>query len=101
MNKSQKFLSVLQFGVLLLIVATLVWSFFNPYAMVALVPLGLISVYYILWYLMVRLVPFLQTKRGYYIVVFAAVFPLITMATASKSVINYSIQFINLITHNR
>lgn len=97
MNKSQKLLSVLQFALLLMIVAALVWSLFNPYATVALIPLVVVSIYYLLWYIFTKMVPFFDTKNGYYVVVAAVILPIITLALASDDVVKYSIQMLNII----
>ena len=97
MNKSQKLLSVMQFAILLMIIATFIWSLFNPYASVAYIPLIVVSIYYLLWYFFTKLVPFFSTKKGYYIVVIAVILPIITLTVSSDKIIRYSVLILNSI----
>src|SRR5690554_7383156 len=62
MNKLLKIIQVLVFTVLLLIIGVFVWQFFNAYARLLLLPLGVLSIYYLLIYSFARLIDRKSTR---------------------------------------
>lgn len=97
MSKSQKLLSVLQFAILLMVLASFVWSFFNPYASIAYIPLIIISIYYLLWYLFIKMVPFFNTNKGYYFVLAFVILPILVFMMNKEVIVNLSIHLLNMI----
>jgi|SRR5690606_19030600 len=95
MQKSKKLLSILLFTILILIVGVLVWSFFNPYARAMLIPLGMLSVYYLLIYGFVSLTGKSDSRIYYYFILVLIVIPLITLGLAYDRFINFSISLLN------
>lgn len=97
MSKSQKLLSGLLFGIVFMVLGVTIWSFFNPYAAVAYIPLLFISIYYLLWYLFTKLTSFFDTRWGHYIVLVAVILPLVALLVQKESIIRFSIQVLNAI----
>jgi len=95
MQKSKKLLAILLFTILLLIIGILVWSFFNPYARVMLVPLGMLSIYYLLVYTFVNLTGEVNTKIFYYFILVLIILPLLTLGLAYDRFIAFSVSLLN------
>lgn len=95
MQKSKKLLAILLFTILLLIIGILVWSFFNPYARVMLVPLGMLSIYYLLVYTFVNLTGEVNTKMFYYFILVLIILPLLTLGLAYDRFIAFSVSLLN------
>lgn len=95
MQKSKKLLAILLFTILLLIIGILIWSFFNPYARVMLVPLGMLSIYYLLVYTFVNLTGEVNTKIFYYFILVLIILPLLTLGLAYDRFIAFSVSLLN------
>lgn len=95
MQKSKKLLAILLFTILLLIIGILVWSFFNPYARVMLVPLGMLSIYYLLVYTFVNLTGEVNTKIFYYFILVLIILPLLALGMAYDRFIAFSVSLLN------
>ena len=95
MQKSKKLLSILLFSILILIVGVLIWSFFNPYARAMLIPLGMLSVYYLLIYGFVSLTGKSDSRIYYYFILVLIVIPLITLGLAYDRFIDFSVSLLN------
>lgn len=95
MQKSKKLLAILLFTILLLIIGILVWSFFNPYARVMLVPLGMLSIYYLLVYTFVNLTGEVNTKMFYYFILVLIILPLLALGLAYDRFIAFSVSLLN------
>ena len=95
MQKSKKLLAILLFTILLLIIGILVWSFFNPYARVMLVPLGMLSIYYLLVYTFVNLTGEVNTKIFYYFILVLIILPLLALGLAYDRFIAFSVSLLN------
>lgn len=95
MQKSKKLLAILLFTILLLIIGILVWSFFNPYARVMLVPLGMLSIYYLLVYTFVNLTGEVNTKIFHYFILVLIILPLLALGLAYDRFIAFSVSLLN------
>lgn len=95
MQKSKKLLAIFLFTILLLIIGILVWSFFNPYARVMLVPLGMLSIYYLLVYTFVNLTGEVNTKIFYYFILVLIILPLLALGLAYDRFIAFSVSLLN------
>ncbi|WP_277632140.1 hypothetical protein [Avrilella dinanensis] len=95
MQKSKKLLAVLLFTILILIVGVLIWSFFNPYARVMLIPLGMLSLYYLLIYGFVSLTSQSESRMYYYFILVLIIIPLLTLGLAYDRFIAFSVSLLN------
>ncbi|PJR03301.1 hypothetical protein [Avrilella dinanensis] len=95
MQKSKKLLAVLLFTILILIVGVLIWSFFNPYARVMLIPLGMLSLYYLLIYGFVSLTNQSESRMYYYFILVLIIIPLLTLGLAYDRFIAFSVSLLN------
>lgn len=95
MQKSKKLLAVLLFTILILIVGVLIWSFFNPYARVMLIPLGMLSLYYLLIYGFVSLTNQFESRMYYYFILVLIIIPLLTLGLAYDRFIDFSVSLLN------
>jgi len=98
MEKISKTISILIFTILLVIAGAVIWSFFNPYAQVLLLPLGFLSVYYLLLYSFVKLIGNKTSKPWKYLILFMIVFPLLSFAYGYNTFIRFSITLLNAFT---
>ncbi|HLV46766.1 MAG TPA: hypothetical protein VKY32_06970 [Flavobacterium sp.] len=97
MQKSKKLLSILLFTVLILIVGVLIWSFFNPYARAMLIPLGMLSIYYLLIFGFVSLTGKSDSRTYYYFILVLAIIPLLTLGIAYDRFIDFSVSLLKYI----
>ncbi|HLW40847.1 MAG TPA: hypothetical protein VKY82_00595 [Flavobacterium sp.] len=98
MNKLLKIIQVLVFTVLLLIIGVFVWQFFNAYARLLLLPLGVLSIYYLLIYSFARLMQHNTSKIWFYIGIVFIIIPLIAFSTAYQPIMEISLNFLNMLT---
>lgn len=98
MNKLLKIAQVLVFTVLLLIVGVFIWQFFNAYAQLLFIPLGLLSIYYLLIYSFARLLQHQTSKIWFYIGIVFIIIPLIAFSTAYRPIMEFSLNIINMLT---
>ncbi|HLW63504.1 MAG TPA: hypothetical protein VKY33_08915 [Flavobacterium sp.] len=98
MNKLLKIAQILVFTVLLLIVGVFIWQFFNAYAQLLFIPLGLLSIYYLLIYSFVRLLQHQTSKIWFYIGIVFIIIPLIAFSTAYRPIMEFSLNIINMLT---
>ncbi|HLV51581.1 MAG TPA: hypothetical protein VKY44_06460 [Flavobacterium sp.] len=97
MNKLLKIAQVLVFTVLLLIVGVFIWQFFNAYAQLLFIPLGLLSIYYLLIYSFARLLQHQTSKIWFYIGIVFIIIPLIAFSTAYRPIMEFSLNIINML----
>ena len=90
MDKVIKIARVLIFTVLLLIIGVFVWQFFNPYARLMLIPLGVLNIYYLLIYSFAWLLQRQTSKIWRYVGIVLVVLPLIAFSMAYNSVLEFS-----------
>jgi len=90
MEKITKIISILIFTILILIVGTVIWSFFNPYAQILLLPLGLLSVYFLLLISFTKLLKTKDTKFWKYLILVMIVIPIIAFAFGYETFIRFS-----------
>ena len=95
MNKLLKLTQVLVFTVLILIIITFIWQFFNPFAKLLFLPLGILSIYYLLLNVFVRLNQNNTSKAWFYIGVFFIIIPLISFSIAYKPIMEFSYNIVN------
>ena len=98
MNKLLKIAQILVFTVPLLIVGVFIWQFFNAYAQLLFIPLGLLSIYYLLIYSFVRLLQHQTSKIWFYIGIVFIIIPLIAFSTAYRPIMEFSLNIINMLT---
>jgi len=98
MEKISKTISILIFTILLLVVGTVIWSFFDPYAQVLLLPLGFLSVYYLLLFSFVKLIGSKTSKPWKYLILFMIIVPLLSFAYGYNTFIRFSITVLNTFT---
>ncbi|WP_177761679.1 hypothetical protein [Flavobacterium sp. I3-2] len=98
MEKISKTISILIFTILLLVVGTVIWSFFDPYAQVLLLPLGFLSVYYLLLFSFVKLLSGKTSKPWKYLILFMIIVPLLSFAYGYNTFIRFSITVLNTFT---
>src|SRR5690554_86349 len=98
MNKLLKIAQILVFTVLLLIVGVFIWQFFNAYAQLLFIPLGLLSIYYLLIYSFARLLQHQTSKIWFYIGIVFIIIPLIAFSTAYQPIMEFSLNFLNMLT---
>jgi len=99
MNRLLKIIQVLIFTILLLVVGVFIWQFFNPYAQLLLLPLGILSIYYLLMYAFAKLLQQHNSKIWLYIGVVFIVIPLIAFSTAYRPIMEFSLNIINALTN--
>ena len=95
MQKLLKTLSIFIFTILLLIIGSVIWSFFNSYARVMLIPLGILSIYYLLLYSFIKLLNLKNTQGFYYVGLALILLPLLCVAAAYEEFISFSVQILN------
>lgn len=99
MNKLLKIAQVLIFTILILLVIVFVWQFFNAYAQLFFIPLGILSIYYLLLYLFAKLLQHNQSKTGFYVGVVFIIVPLLAFSLAYKPVLEFSYHFLQSISN--
>ena len=97
MEKISKTISILIFTILLLVVGVVIWSFFDPYAQVLLLPLGFLSLYYLLLFSFLKLIGNKTSKLWRYLILFMVVVPLLSFAYGYNTFIRFSIEVLNSI----
>lgn len=90
MNKLLKITQTLVFTVLILLIIVFIWQFFNDYAKLLFIPLGFLSIYYLLLYLFVKLLPQNHSKAWFYVGLFFMIIPLLAFSMAYKPVLEFS-----------
>ncbi|WP_091095929.1 hypothetical protein [Paenimyroides marinum] len=90
MNKLLKIAQTLIFTILILLVIVFIWQFFNNYAQLLFLPLGVLSIYYLLIYLFARLLQQQQSKMWFYTGIIFIIIPLIAFSVAYKPVLEFS-----------
>src|SRR5690606_21807474 len=98
MNRLLKIIQVLIFTVLLLVVGVFIWQFFNAYDQLLLLPLCILSIYYLLLYAFAKLLQPQTSKIWFYICVVFLVMPLIAFSTAYRPIIELSLNLVNGLT---
>ncbi|WP_448606172.1 hypothetical protein [Paenimyroides ceti] len=98
MQKLIKILSILIFTILIVIIGVFIWSFFNPYAQVLLIPLGILSIYYAFLFGFCKLVNS-NSRYFEYIMIFLIVIPLISVSYSYDRFVTLSIDMLNYFTH--
>lgn len=99
MDRLLKIIQVLLFTILLLVIGVLIWQFFNPYAQLLLLPLGVLSIYYLLIHIFAKLLQQQTSKIWFYIGVAFIVIPLITFSVAYRPIMEFSLNIINALTN--
>lgn len=94
MNQLLKIIQIAIFTVLLLIIGVFVWQFFNPYAQLLLLPLGVLSIYYLLIYLFAKLLQHRQSKIWLYTGIVFIIMPLISFSLAYRPVMEFSLSIL-------
>ncbi len=90
MNKLLKIAQTLIFTILILLVIVFIWQFFNNYAQLLFLPLGVLSIYYLLIYLFARLLQQQQSKMWFYVGIIFIIIPLIAFSVAYQPVLEFS-----------
>lgn len=90
MNKLLKITQTLIFTILILLVIVFIWQFFNNYAQLLFLPLGVLSIYYLLIYLFAKLLQQQQSKMWFYVGIIFIIIPLIAFSLAYKPVLEFS-----------
>ncbi|WLD23987.1 hypothetical protein NU10_00940 [Flavobacterium dauae] len=90
MNKLLKITQTLIFTILILLVIVFIWQFFNNYAQLLFLPLGVLSIYYLLIYLFAKLLQRQQSKMWFYVGIIFIIIPLIAFSLAYKPVLEFS-----------
>ena len=90
MNKLLKITQTLIFTILILLVIVFIWQFFNAYAQLLFLPLGVLSIYYLLIYLFAKLLQQQQSKMWFYVGIIFIIIPLIAFSLAYKPVLEFS-----------
>jgi len=93
MQKVNKILSILIFTILIIIIGTFIWSFFNQEAAYALIPLGILSIYYGLLFGFSKLI---NAKSRYfeYLMIFLIVVPLISVSYSYNRFVSFTIDLL-------
>ncbi len=89
MNKLLKIAQVFVFTILILLIAVFIWQFFDAYAKLLFIPLGVLSIYYLLIYLFAKLLQQNQSIWFYVGIVFIII-PLLAFSLAYKPVLEFS-----------
>lgn len=97
MNKLLKITQTLIFSVLILLIAVFVWQFFNDYAKLLFIPLGFLSIYYLLIYLFVKLQQHNDSKIWFYGGIFFIIVPLFAFSVAYKPVMEFSFNILQIL----
>lgn len=90
MNKLLKIAQVFVFTILILLIAVFIWQFFDAYAKLLFIPLGVLSIYYLLIYLFAKLLPQNQSKVWFYVGIFFMIIPLLAFSMAYKPILEFS-----------
>lgn len=90
MKKLLKITQILIFSILILLIIVFIWQFFNAYATLLLLPLGFLSMYYLLIHFFVRLMQQKKSKIWLYIGLFFIIVPLIAFSIAYKPILEFS-----------
>lgn len=98
MDKVIKIARVLIFTVLLLIIGVFVWQFFDPYARLMLIPLGVLNIYYLLIYCFAWLLQRQTSKIWLYAGIVLVVLPLIAFSVANKQIMDFSLNVFTAFT---
>jgi len=95
MNKLLKPTQILVFTILILILATFVWQFFNPFAKLLFLPLGILSIYYLLLNVFVKLYQQKTSNMWFYVGLFFITIPLLAFLVAYKQIMEFSFNIVN------
>lgn len=95
MNKLIKLTQALIFTILIVIIGVFIWQFFNAYAKLLLLPLGILSIYYLLIYAFVKLLSPNSNKLFFYVGVVFIIIPLIAFSIAYNNIIEFSYNILN------
>lgn len=90
MNKLLKIAQVFVFTILILLIAVFIWQFFDAYAKLLFIPLGFLSIYYLLIYLFAKLLQQNQSKVWFYVGIFFMIIPLLAFSMAYKPILEFS-----------
>ena len=99
MNKLLKITQILIFTILILLIIVFIWQFFNDYAKLMFIPLGFLSIYYLLLHLFAKLVQHKQSKAGFYAGVVFIIVPLLAFSLAYKPVLEFSYHILQSISN--
>lgn len=95
MKQLNKLLTILIFSILLLIIGVVIWSFFDPYARVMLVPLGILNIYYFLLFSFIKLKSLQEVRWAKTLGWILIALPLVALALAYDRFIYFSADLIN------
>lgn len=90
MNKLLKITQTLIFTILILLILVSIYQFFNDYAKLFFIPLGILSFYYLLIYLFAKLLHKNNSKLLFYVGIFFIIIPLLAFSVAYKPVLEFS-----------
>lgn len=96
MNKLLKIAQVFIFTILILIIAVFIWQFFDPFAQLLFIPLGILSVYYLLIYLFAKLLQQNQSKIWFYVGIVFMIIPLLAFSLAYKPMLEFSYNILQI-----
>lgn len=96
MNKLIKITQILLFTILIVLIAVLIGQFFNSYAQLFFVPLGILSVYYLLIYFFAKLLAHSTSKIWLYVGLVFIIMPLVAFWVAYKPVLDLSYQVLQI-----
>lgn len=99
MNKLLKIAQVFVFTILILLIGVFIWQFFDAYAKLLFIPLGFLSIYYLLIYLFAKLLPQNHSKVWFYAGIFFMIIPLLAFSTAYRPIMEFSLNIINALTN--
>lgn len=94
MKPLDKYISIALFTLLVLITGCVVYSYFNPYAQVLLIPMGFMSIYYLILFAFSKLV-LSENKISLFIGMVLLCIPVLSIALAYDRFISFSIDFLN------
>lgn len=96
MNKLIKITQTLLFTVLIIVITVFIWQFFNSYAQLFLMPLGILSVYYLLIYFFAKLLAQSTSKIWLYVGLVFIIMPLVAFWVAYKPILDISYQVLQI-----
>lgn len=90
MTKLIKIAQVFVFTILLLIIGAFIWQFFDAFAQLLFLPLGILSIYYLLIYSFAKLMQHKTAKIWFYVGIVLLVLPLVAFSLAYKPILEFS-----------
>ncbi len=99
MNRLLKIIQILIFTVFVLIVGVFVWQFFDPYAQLLFLPLGILSIYYLLIYSFCRLMLQQTAKIWFYVGIVFIIVPLIAFSVAYRPILELSLNILEMLSN--